>query len=314
MTRILVTGAKGFVGATLVRRLHLEGHDVMCLDLPHVEADSLKTLGATGTTMYDGDVADAHTWHFDVNPELVIHLAAEAIMSAAQSDPVRTFRTNVVGAVNVLEWCRKNDVPAIVASSDKAYGSGTSKVETDPLRPEYIYDTSKTCEDIVAQGYAKTYGLPVTITRMCNVYGPGDLNWTRLIPKTVRNALQGKPAVIYKGATTVMREYIHVDDVCEAYLLLAKFLLSPAKQGRANGPFNVGTGVVLYPHQVVEFIQSSLGLEHLPTEIVESVFEELSDQSLNSEKLRKLGWRPRIDFPEGIAETVKWYRGFLEDQ
>jgi CDP-glucose 4,6-dehydratase len=176
----------------------------------------------------------------------VFHLAAQTIVGHANRSPLSTFETNVRGTYNLLEACRATVVVGdpvariVVASSDKAYGEQDELpyVESMPLRPSYPYDVSKACADLIARSYSATYGLPVAVTRLANVYGPGDLNYSRLVPDTARALARGERPVL-RSDGSAERDYIYVEDAVEAYLAVAESLGEPALHGRA---WNAGAG------------------------------------------------------------------------
>src|SRR6185503_4744800 len=169
--------------------------------------------------------------------EYVFHLAAQTIVGVAHRNPFTTFEANVRGTYNLLEACRIHASlvrGVIVASSDKAYGEvdALPYVETMPLRGRRPYEVYKSCTDLIAASYCHSYGVPVTIARCGNIYGGGDLNWSRIVPGTIRSLLRGEQPVI-RSDGTFLRDYLHVDDVADAYLSLLEQIDSPAVVGQA---------------------------------------------------------------------------------
>ena len=201
---VLVTGATGLVGSCLTRSLREAGADVVCLVrdwVPQSEAVRSGTLDALKIVrgdIGDRDILERTLGEYEINT--VFHLAAQTIVGIANRNPVSTFESNIAGTWNVLEACRRSPaVKAIVlASSDKAYGDQEKLPysEDTPLEGRHPYDVSKSCADLIAQTYGKTYGLPVAITRCGNFYGAGDLNWNRIVPGTIRSVLRGERPVI----------------------------------------------------------------------------------------------------------------------
>ena len=169
--------------------------------------------------------------------DAVFHVGAQAIVGTANRNPLSTFETNVRGTWNLLEACRRNPLVrrVVVASSDKAYGSHEALpyVEDLPLRGRHPYDVSKSCADLIAAAYHNTYRLPVCVTRCGNLYGGGDLNFDRIVPGTIRSALKGERPLVRSDGTMV-RDYIYVKDVAEAYLLLAERMRTRASTGRPS--------------------------------------------------------------------------------
>lgn len=314
----LVSGAHGFVGSHLARALLERGEAVRVLDRPAPRlADvggerlsGLDLLGIRGEVeLFEADLRDADAVAAAVvGVGGVFHLAAQTIVGVARRSPLETFEVNVRGAWNVFEACREHEVERVVfASSDKAYGSSPELPyrEDFPLRAAYPYDASKAAADIVARSYANAYGLPVAVTRFANVYGGGDLNFSRLIPETVVAVLEGRPPAIRSDGSPE-RDFLHVDDAVSAYLAIAAAL-----PGRAVGEaFNAGGERPHSVREVVETIVAGAGGD------VEPDFRgtgnpdgEIDRQFVDSSKLRELtGWRPRVELEDGLRRTLDWYR------
>jgi CDP-glucose 4,6-dehydratase len=314
----LVTGAHGFVGSHLARALLQRGDAVRVLDRPapriaDVGGERLSGLDLLGiraeVELVEADLRDAEAVASAVEDvDSVFHLAAQTIVGVARSSPLQTFEVNVRGAWNVFEACRAHATERIVfASSDKAYGSSPALPyrEDFPLRAAYPYDASKAAADIVARSYANAYGLLLAVTRFANVYGGGDLNFSRLIPETVVAVLDGRPPVIRSDGSPE-RDLLHVDDAVAAYLAIADAL-----PGQAVGEaFNAGGGRPHSVREVVELIVGAAGVD------VEPDFQgagnpdgEIDRQFVDSSKLRELtGWRPRVGLEEGLRRTLEWYR------
>jgi CDP-glucose 4,6-dehydratase len=317
--RALVTGAHGFVASHLVRALLECGDSVRVLDRPDPRlADvggprrsALDLLGLRGEVeLTEGDLRDAEAVAAAVaGCDSVFHLAAQTIVGVARRSPRETFEVNVRGAWNVFEACREHGTERVVfASSDKAYGSSPELPyrEDFPLRAAYPYDASKAAADVIARSYARAYGLPLAVTRFANIYGGGDLNFSRLIPETVVAALEGRaPRIRSDGSPE--RDFLHVDDAVAAYLAIAAALDRGVGQGEA---FNAGGE---RPHPVREVVDSVLvaagattGAEYLGEGTPDG---EIDRQYVDSSKLRTLtGWRPRVELGEGLRHTVEWYR------
>jgi len=293
---VLCTGADGFIGGHLQRKLSRLG----CY--------SHGTLGSMPDDIRDPLIVEK--LFLDTCPKIIFHLAAQAIVGKAEAGTKECLETNIMGTVNILEVCRRNDKwieAVVVASSDKAYGRSPPPYREDgtPLDPVNPYDTSKACQDMIARCYAETYGLPVTVTRCSNVYGPGDLNWSRLIPYTARCLIKGEKPVFHSGLGGVYKEWIYVDDVVDAYILLAEKIAET--KGKA---YNIGSGIVLTRDEVVHRILG--GDAPIMEEAVG--FRELGSQSLDSSRIRALGWKPKVSFNEGLRRTLEWYKQDLGGQ
>jgi CDP-glucose 4,6-dehydratase len=315
----LVTGAHGFVGSHLARALLQRGEAVRVLDRPAPrEADvggerlsGLELLGiAAEVELVEGDLRDAEAVGGAVaGCDSVYHLAAQTIVGVARSSPAETFEVNVRGAWNVFEACREHGAERIVfASSDKAYGSSPELPyrEDFPLRAAYPYDASKAAADTIARSYANAYGLPLAVTRFANVYGGGDLNFSRLIPETVVAVLDGRaPAIRSDGSPE--RDFLHVDDAVAAYLAIAAALAGGGAEGEA---FNAGGE---RPHAVREVVEAivAVGGNGVAADFqgAGNPDGEIDRQYVDSSKLRELtGWAPRVGLEDGLRRTLGWYR------
>ena len=311
-----VTGATGFVGAHVVRFLVERGARVVCLQRDAVRANSLDVFDLRRrVTVIQGAVEDYELMARILNEyecEAVFHLAAQALVGAANRSPLSTFESNIRGTYCLLEACRVSETVAriVVASSDKAYGSHkTLPYEEDfPLQGRFPYDVSKTCTDLLAQSFAHSYDLPVTITRSANIYGPGDMNLSRIIPGTIMSVLQNERPIIRSDGTP-LRDFMFVDDIAEAYLLLAE------KIDEAKGEaFNFGSGEPVQMLDLVTQIVRLMGKENELEPIVmlkTKIEREIDAQYLASEKIfKKFGWKPATELETGLKKTIEWYRDF----
>jgi CDP-glucose 4,6-dehydratase len=322
MSSVLVSGAHGFVGSHLARVLLERGDAVRVLDRPAPRlADvggerrsGLDLLGIRGEVeLVEADLRDAGAVAGAVEgTDSVFHLAAQTIVGVARESPLETFEVNVQGAWNVFEACRAHEVSRVVfASSDKAYGSSPELPyrEDFPLRAAYPYDASKAAADTIARSYATAYGLPLAVTRFANVYGGGDLNFSRLIPEVAVAVLEGRAPVIRSDGSPE-RDFLHVEDAVAAYLAIAGAL----DDGAAGEAFNAGGERPHSVREVVELIAAAAGGG------VEPDFRgagnpdgEIDRQFVDSAKLRELtGWRPEVELDAGLRRTLEWYRDHPE--
>lgn len=314
-----VTGASGLVGSCLVRRLHEAGAEVTCVVrdwIPRSELNQVSLLARTNIVR--GDVRDQALMERALGEyeiSTVFHLAAQTIVGIANRNPVSTFESNIQGTWSVLEACRRSPQvqQIIVASSDKAYGDHQRLPydEAAPLQGKHPYDVSKSCADLIATTYAVTFGLPVAITRCGNFYGPGDLNWNRLIPGTIRSLLNGERPVIRSNGTNI-RDYFYVEDGAAAYMLLAERLAEdPALSGEA---FNFSNELQISVLDLVKRISSIMG-SSLEPQVLNEAPHEILHQYLSAEKARRvLGWKPLYDIRAGLEQTVGWYRQFFSKE
>jgi CDP-glucose 4,6-dehydratase len=319
----LVTGGHGFVGSHLAGALLREGWAVRVLDRPSPRRtdlggprpSGLELLGVTSEVeLHEADLLDAEeVSNATGGCDAVFHLAAQTIVGIANRSPRETFEVNVRGAWNVFEACREHQVPTVVfASSDKAYGAAPELPyrEDFPLRGAYPYDASKAAAETIARGYAVAGGLPLAVTRFANVYGGGDLNFTRLVPETARALCEGRAPQIRSDGSP-KRDFLHVEDAVAAYLAIAAALRSGAADpGEA---FNAGGDRPHSVREVVEELARAAGGGVAPSWGPGVPAGEIADQYLDSTKLRELTrWAPRVGLPEGLARTLDWYRDHPE--
>ncbi len=315
--RVVVTGATGFVGSWLVRDLLARGAQVIALVR---DADPQSELFRSGdircVSVVSGPLEDFWTLERAISeyePDTIFHLGAQPIVGVAQRFPIQTFEANIRGTYNLLEACRVHSEcvrRVVVASSDKAYGSHGPILYTEEmvLQARHPYEVSKSCAEALARTYHHTYGLPVVLARCGNIYGGGDLNWTRVVPGTIRALLRGERPVIRSDGSPV-RDYLYVKDAVRAYLRLAQSLDEDAVVGEA---FNFGGASPCTVLQMVALIQQLMKREDLTPDISNVARGEIAWQCLSSEKaLRVLGWQPSFPLEAGLAESVAWYRGFL---
>ena len=239
----------------------------------------------------------------------IVHLAAQTQVYKANRSPLETWETNVRGTYMLLEALREhgNVERIVVASSDKAYGAHRQLPyrEDSALLASYPYDVSKAATDLIARSYAATYGMPVAVTRLANVYGPGDVNWARVIPDTARALVRGERPVIHSDGSPE-RDYIYVEDAADAYLAVAASLTERANWGRA---WNASSGT---PRSVLDVVQRLILVSGVDVEpIIEGTgvpHGELDRQYLDSTAIQwELGWTPKWDFDDGLRATWDWY-------
>ena len=316
-----VTGAAGLVGGAVAESLVRDGYRVVCLGHSERVLDHRPTLKAA--VWVRGSVADLPLMRDVIaryEPEEVYHYAASALVRGAVRDPAGAVLTNTFGTAAVLEACRivGGVKAALIAGTDKEYGNVLRATEDTPLRPEHVYDASKASSDLIAQAYARDYSLPIVITRACNIFGPGDMHWSRIVPRTCRELATGGRPVIFEQALRMRREFLYVND----YVAAARWLVSGLRDKVFFGAdrftvspgaiFNVGSGHVYTVADVVKLITAASGRNVEPeVQPRDGAFDELLEQSLDCTKLRNLGWRPASDIVEALTDTYRWYQGFL---
>jgi CDP-glucose 4,6-dehydratase len=243
------------------------------------------------------------------NPRTIFHLAAQTQVGKANRAPLATWETNVRGTYMLLEAVREQraGTRVVVASSDKAYGTHHELPyrEDFALQASYPYDVSKAATDLIARSYAATFEMPVAVTRLANVYGPGDVNWARVIPDTARALVRGERPVIRSDGKPE-RDYIYVEDAAEAYLAVAESLDDPAHHGRA---WNAGSGEPRSVLEVVERLIRISGRDVEPDIQGSRVpHGEIDRQYLDSTAIRtELGWEPKWDLDSGLRAALEWY-------
>lgn len=316
---VLVTGAQGFIGSWLAERLLDEGARVVALrrDVPALSRFRIEGIEQR-CDVVQGEIADYESLLRILNEHdvsVVFHLAAQTIVGIAGRGPLSTFDTNVRGTYTLLEACRalgERIEAVVVASSDKAYGEHEELPYSEelPLEPRYPYDVSKACADLIARSYAASFGMPVAVTRLANVYGGGDFNFSRIVPDTIRALLRGERPVIRSDGTPE-RDYLYVEDAVEAYLAVAGSLEREELRGRA---WNAGNGRPVSVRELVERLIRVAGADVEPDVRGQGKpHGEIERQWLDSSAIRsELGWRPRWDLDRGLAETLRWYRRHLE--
>lgn len=315
---VFVTGATGLMGSWLVKSLLNESADVVALVRDQAPKSMLVREGLLQRIAFvTGDLETLPTLQraiAEYQPHTVFHLAAQPLVQVAKLDPVGTLRANVQGTWNVLEACRLagNKSNVVVASSDKAYGANQNLpyLESFPLQGRYPYDVSKSCADLITQMYSATYGLKTAIARCGNLFGGGDLNFSRTIPGVIQATLAGKRFVVRSDGKFV-RDFLYVKDAANSYLILGERLAEdPSIAGEA---FNFSLGMRLTVLEIVSMVLRLLGRVDLEPVIENNASSEIREQYLDSSKAREqLGWSPQFSLDEALRETIEWYQSELD--
>jgi len=301
--RVFVTGGSGFIGSHLVNELKNENEVVILLrDIPSFLGPWGRWVSESlqGCTIVLGDILNSRLLRrvlAEYQVQHVYHMAAQAIVSTALKDPFGTFQTNVLGTVNILETCRQVEVDQVlVMSTDKVYGNRMDAVKTDPLVSAGIYETSKCCQDLVAQAFQNSYDMNIVIPRACNCYG-FDLA-PRIVSNTIRACLRGESPIIFEEEKT-LRQYIYVDDLCTALIHLMRH--TPYR-----GIYNIATPDILNQEQVVKTILK-LFPDLKPKYVKREAPKEIHSQSM---VCSDFGWKPRYSFGEGIKATIEVFKRY----
>ena len=320
--RVFITGIDGFVGSHIARALFSKGSHISGLLHKPIEKGKSRLLVwkiADIARNYIGDVTDKDCLEsilVESNPQWIVHLAAQTIVAYGQANAYDTLETNIKGTYNILDIAAK--LPEvrgiIVASSDKAYGSSLELPYTEemPLRGGSIYDSSKACADLVTWSLAKRFDLPLCITRCANIYGPGDLHFSRIVPDTIQSVINGNAPVI-RGSGKHERDFIYIDDVISGYLKLADYLNQHHVSGEA---FNFGTGNAV---RILDLVQMIINLSY--SKIKASVIlrqdnpAEIMKQCIDATKAQTLlRWTPHVSLPDGLKCTIDWYRTYFASE
>jgi CDP-glucose 4,6-dehydratase len=309
--RILVTGGSGFVGSHVVESL-LAIKAKVIIPVRSFEPDSYfhqKSFFST-TVLALCDLKDKNRV-MDIiakyEIEYIIHLGAQPIVSTAYVNPSETLETNIMGTVNILEAMRLTSgvKGMVLASSDKAYGKSDKPYkETDALRGDHPYEVSKSASDLIATSYMKTYNLPIIITRFGNIYGPGDLNFNRIIPGIMKSIFT-KSILEIRSNGKYRREYVYVDDVVSAYM----FLLNNFTKAK-NQAYNISSKERYSVLDVIK-ICKRMFKNSLEFNILDTAVNEIPEQSLNCQKIHALGWKSSYSLEKGLKESSRWYEAYF---
>jgi dTDP-glucose 4,6-dehydratase len=309
MVEVLVTGGAGFIGSNFVRYGLAEHPDWRITTLDKLtyagRRENLQDVMANPRHEFvHGDIADAAlAGPLVERSEIVVHFAAETHVDRSLHAAGEFIHTDVFGTFVLLEAARR--APRlrrfVQISTDEVYGSvpvGASK-ETDELRPRNPYSASKAAADRLAYSYWATYEVPVVITRASNNYGPYQFP-EKVIPLFVTNALDDVPVPLYGDGKNV-RDWLHVEDHCRGVDRLVT-------HGRTGEVYNIGGGNEV---QNIDLTHRILALLGKPASLIKPVQDRQGHDRrycLDTSKLRALGWAPRVNFEDGLASTVEWYR------
>jgi CDP-glucose 4,6-dehydratase len=313
---VLITGFEGFLGSHLTKQLLALGANVVGLDIKVRRRETIftgkdyKMIKVIKGSVSDSDLVGRLLKKYAIG--IVFHLAAEAIVGRSMQEPVKTFTTNILGTWTVLENCRKSPFvkAVVIASSDKAYGSHKALPYTEdtPLCGRHPYDVSKSCADLISSTYSNTYGLPVAVTRCGNIYGPGDFNFSRIVPDTIRCMLSGRELLI-RSDGTFTRDYIYVKDIVNGYILLAANL---AKKRFSAEAFNFSNEKPVTVRYLVDKIYKLAGKKPLYRILNKAVCEIRHQYLAAGKAARLLRWKPAYTLEQGLEETINWYRNYLK--
>ena len=314
---VFVTGATGLLGSWLVEELLSQGAQVTCLVRDWVPGSKFINEGLINSVnIVRGELEDYMVLLRSINEyeiDTVFHLGAQTIVGTSSRSALSTFEANIRGTWNLLEACKNCSrliQRIIVASSDKAYGSHEHLpyTEATPLQGQFPYDVSKSCADLISISYFHSYHLPIAITRCGNLFGGGDLNFNRLVPGTIRSAMNNE-APIVRSDGTYIRDYFYVRDAVKAYLNLAEQLPDERFIGQA---FNFGNEQPLSVIEMVQIILRLMNKAQLKAIILNESTNEIQKQYLDCTKARQmLNWRPAFTLEDALLETIAWYQDYF---
>ena len=311
---VCVTGHTGFLGGAILDRLKRDGDTVVGIAR---DENSKRYHKSDPDILVKGDIRDydfVRRVIADYEIESVFHCAAQAIVRTCANDPYTTYDINIMGTLSLLEACRNsgNLVKSIVVStSDKAFGHASIPYnEETPLNPLYTYETSKACQQLITLSYFHNYGVPTKVIASSNVYGPGDPNFSRIIPNTIMNLAQDKPALLFEGVANYVREFVYIDDVSEAFVVASR-------KGKPGEVYCCGGTEHLKMIDLMTKICNMMGKD--PAKAIKTFqksihFKEIEKQYIDSSKLRSLGWTPMIDLQEGLIRTIDYYSSIAKSK
>ncbi|RJQ37759.1 NAD-dependent epimerase/dehydratase family protein [Candidatus Microgenomates bacterium] len=301
--KILITGINGFVGSRLSKKLTDLG--AIVFGISKVES-SKRTLKSDIL-----DFVSINKFVEDSKTQICFHLAGVSLVESGQEDPYNAFKVNLNGTLNILEIGRKNNFEKIIiASTSHVYGKNrVPYFEGYTPRPSRPYETSKACTDLIAQSYQNIFNLPVLIPRFVNIYGPGDLNFNRLIPKTIKSLLSDKEPIMWGGRA--VRDYLYIEDAIEAYLSLASVDLKKIGNNRV---FNFGGGNKISVKELIDKLINLSGKNLKIKKAKEERLEEIELQYVSFNKaINLLSWKPTISLDEGLKRSISWYQNYLKE-
>ena len=307
MKNILITGYEGFIGNAVLNRLK-ENTNNFIVGIKRDENVFKKVKQPD--VVVKGDIRDYKLISrtiADYEIEDIYHFASQAIVRTCANDPYNTFDINVMGTVSILEACRNvgNTVKNIIIfTSDKVFGdSKVPYTENSSLNPLYIYDTSKACQQLVAKGYYNNYNLPIKTLICSNVYGPGDYNYSRIIPNSIKRLANGDKALLNKHVKYYLREFIYIDDVINALMIVSD-------KGNNGEVYCIGGSDVIEIHSLLKTICLMMNLipeDNIKIYNTPSNFKEIVEQYIDSSKLKSLGWKIETNLDEGLKRCIEYY-------
>ena len=308
---ILVTGGLGLLGKPLVTFLKKKKYNVFVLDRSKNKKRNRLIRGRNINFIY-GNYQNKNFLKKTIKNRkinIIFHTGAITQVLEGLKYPLKTYKNNIMGTINILECIRQINpkILLIYSSSDKAYGEIKKRnyLESDNLNSIYPYDLSKTCSDLICQSYSKVYNLKVAIVRCGNLFGPGDFNKNRIIPETILSTIKNQRLKI-RSSGKLIRDYLYVDDAVKAYFMIMNKLKNTNSKILI---YNVGSKDNLSVIKLVNMILGLMKRKDLKPVILNKSKKELTFQKLNDNKIRKeLKWKQSITIKKALNKTINWYK------
>jgi CDP-glucose 4,6-dehydratase len=317
--KILITGAGGFVGSNLAKALLNLGADVFTFSSRPLPKNSLLVLEGLDSRIVKHVIGHAleidcvDSVVRDNGIEVIFHLAAQPLVDLGRQNPIKTFEANIRGAWNFLEVARRNEVEKfVIASTMHVYGENPNLPFMEEFfpQPSRPYETSKACADLIAQCFADTYSVPIEIPRFVNLFGPGDMNFSRIIPKVIKSVLNGENPELWD--VHAMRDFLFIDDAIRGYIALVE-------KGRPNEKrvtvMNFGSSRLV---NVIDLAKTIIRLVGNPSvnvnliKVPEGRMQEIAEQYVSIDKAkRELNWEPIYSLEKGLEISLEWYEKYL---
>ena len=305
--KILITGGAGFMGSEVVRQCVAKGYDTVVVDCLTYAGDLARLDEVYGECgFYNADITDSQAIlkiMAKEKPDVVIHMAAETHVDRSILDASSFIDTNVKGTRIMLDAAKENNVKRFInMSTDEVYGAlgeDGQFNENTPLDPNSPYSASKAAADMLGRAYFKTYNLPVITIRAANNYGPWQYP-EKLVPVIITKAFNDESLPVY-GKGENVREWLYVSDFANAMIMVME-------KGKDGEIYNIGSDG--QEKRNIEVVKTILGLMNKPETLINYVADRLGHDfrySLNVDKIKKIGWKPKVNFDSGMKETVRWY-------
>lgn len=311
---VLITGVAGFLGPHIAKLLVAQGANVIggIHDLKRASYFSIESIDKL-TTVVDFDINNFDRvkeviTNYEIN--YIFHCAAHSIVKNCINNPIGAFQANIMGTANILEAVRQvGGVEGVMCmESDKSYGSFDKNElpykEEQGIKPTNVYEVSKACSGLIASAYMHNYNIPIYTVRAANLYGPGDMNISRLIPGSILRLLNNDSPVLYSGVANYIREFLHVEDAAGAIIQLMENIEITQAQ-----IYNIGSRSIHKISEILDLISqkfpASPGVKIVEKNIL---FKEIEEQYVDYTKLLNVlpNFSPR-DFNEGLKDTIEWY-------